>query len=75
MDQVFVNISVSTANLVHSPVDMTLIWSIYEFRAFSSSIIQDLVKVHKSLMVELQESILDKNALNLYQIFITYKDR
>ncbi|XP_067108736.1 guanine nucleotide exchange factor VAV3b isoform X1 [Osmerus mordax] len=37
--------------------------------------ISDLVKVHKSLMVELQDSILNKNALNLYQIFITYKDR
>uniref|UniRef100_A0A674BJ46 Vav 3 guanine nucleotide exchange factor b n=1 Tax=Salmo trutta TaxID=8032 RepID=A0A674BJ46_SALTR len=37
--------------------------------------IPDLVKVHKSLMVEVQESILNKNALNLYQIFIAYKDR
>uniref|UniRef100_A0A674BJ14 Vav 3 guanine nucleotide exchange factor b n=1 Tax=Salmo trutta TaxID=8032 RepID=A0A674BJ14_SALTR len=36
--------------------------------------IPDLVKVHKSLMVEVQESILNKNALNLYQIFIAYKD-
>nr|XP_046178301.1 guanine nucleotide exchange factor VAV3b isoform X2 [Oncorhynchus gorbuscha] len=37
--------------------------------------IPDLVKVHKSLMVEVQESILNKNALNLYQVFIAYKDR
>uniref|UniRef100_UPI0037E7956D guanine nucleotide exchange factor VAV3-like isoform X1 n=1 Tax=Semicossyphus pulcher TaxID=241346 RepID=UPI0037E7956D len=37
--------------------------------------ITDLVKVHKSLMVEVQDSILNKNALNLYQIFIGYKDR
>uniref|UniRef100_A0A3Q2CX39 Osteoclast-stimulating factor 1 n=1 Tax=Cyprinodon variegatus TaxID=28743 RepID=A0A3Q2CX39_CYPVA len=37
--------------------------------------IPDLVKVHKSLMAELQDSILNKNALNLYQIFISYKDR
>lgn len=36
---------------------------------------QDLVKVHKSLMLEVQDSILNKNALNLYQIFINYKAR
>uniref|UniRef100_A0A672JMJ7 Guanine nucleotide exchange factor VAV3-like n=1 Tax=Salarias fasciatus TaxID=181472 RepID=A0A672JMJ7_SALFA len=37
--------------------------------------IPDLVKVHKSLMVEVRDSILNKNALNLYQIFISYKER
>ncbi|XP_045908829.1 guanine nucleotide exchange factor VAV3-like isoform X2 [Micropterus dolomieu] len=37
--------------------------------------IPDLVKLHKSLMVEVQDSILNKNALNLYQIFISYKER
>ncbi|KAG7229048.1 hypothetical protein INR49_013167 [Caranx melampygus] len=37
--------------------------------------IPDLVKVHKSLMVDVQDSILNKNALNLYQIFINYKER
>ncbi|KAM9845106.1 guanine nucleotide exchange factor VAV3-like isoform 2-T2 [Aulostomus maculatus] len=37
--------------------------------------IPDLVKVHKSLMVEVQDSILNKKALNLYQIFINYKER
>ncbi|XP_034039572.1 guanine nucleotide exchange factor VAV3-like isoform X2 [Thalassophryne amazonica] len=37
--------------------------------------IPDLVKVHKNLMVEVQDSIINKNALNLYQIFINYKDR
>uniref|UniRef100_A0A8C7XK04 Guanine nucleotide exchange factor VAV3 n=1 Tax=Oryzias sinensis TaxID=183150 RepID=A0A8C7XK04_9TELE len=37
--------------------------------------IPDLVKLHKSLMVDLQDSILNKNALNLHQIFISYKDR
>lgn len=36
---------------------------------------QDLVKVHKSLMGDVQDSILYKNALNLYQIFISYKER
>uniref|UniRef100_A0A3Q3FJ92 Osteoclast-stimulating factor 1 n=1 Tax=Labrus bergylta TaxID=56723 RepID=A0A3Q3FJ92_9LABR len=39
------------------------------------SIEKDLVKVHKSLMVDVQDSILNKNALNLHQIFISYKDR
>ncbi|XP_069367941.1 guanine nucleotide exchange factor VAV3-like isoform X7 [Paralichthys olivaceus] len=37
--------------------------------------IPDLVKVHKSLMVDVQDSILNKNALNLYQIFLSYKER
>ncbi|KAM9322710.1 guanine nucleotide exchange factor VAV3-like isoform 2-T2 [Pholidichthys leucotaenia] len=37
--------------------------------------IPDLVKVHKSLMVDVQESISNYNALNLYQIFINYKER
>ncbi|KAJ8274427.1 hypothetical protein COCON_G00090520 [Conger conger] len=37
--------------------------------------ISDLVKVHKSLMQDIQDSILNKDAQNLYQIFITYKER
>ncbi|XP_061652960.1 guanine nucleotide exchange factor VAV3-like isoform X1 [Phyllopteryx taeniolatus] len=37
--------------------------------------IPDLVRVHKSLMADIQDSILNKNALNLYQIFINYKER
>ncbi|XP_008275390.1 guanine nucleotide exchange factor VAV3-like isoform X3 [Stegastes partitus] len=37
--------------------------------------IPDLVEVHKSLTVDVQDSILNKNALNLYQIFISYKER
>ncbi|XP_076004910.1 guanine nucleotide exchange factor VAV3-like isoform X1 [Genypterus blacodes] len=37
--------------------------------------IPDLVKVHKSLMADVQDSILNNNALNLYQIFINYKER
>uniref|UniRef100_A0A8C6PD24 Vav 3 guanine nucleotide exchange factor b n=1 Tax=Nothobranchius furzeri TaxID=105023 RepID=A0A8C6PD24_NOTFU len=37
--------------------------------------IPDLVKLHKSLMVDVQDSILNKNALNLHQIFIDYKER
>uniref|UniRef100_A0A6Q2YYA3 Vav guanine nucleotide exchange factor 3 n=1 Tax=Esox lucius TaxID=8010 RepID=A0A6Q2YYA3_ESOLU len=37
--------------------------------------IPDLVKVHKSLMVEIQESVCHQCAQNLYQIFINYKER
>ncbi|XP_049332703.1 guanine nucleotide exchange factor VAV3b isoform X2 [Astyanax mexicanus] len=37
--------------------------------------IPDLVKVHKSLVVDLQDSIQHKNASNLSQIFLIYKDR
>nr|XP_057917275.1 guanine nucleotide exchange factor VAV3-like isoform X2 [Doryrhamphus excisus] len=37
--------------------------------------IPDLVKVHQNLMVDIRDSILNKNALNLYQIFISYKER
>uniref|UniRef100_A0A8C8GG00 Vav guanine nucleotide exchange factor 3 n=1 Tax=Oncorhynchus tshawytscha TaxID=74940 RepID=A0A8C8GG00_ONCTS len=37
--------------------------------------IPDLVKVHKSLMVEIQDSVRHKSAQNIYQIFIHYKER
>ncbi|XP_037132939.1 guanine nucleotide exchange factor VAV3-like isoform X1 [Syngnathus acus] len=37
--------------------------------------IPDMVKVHKSLMADVQDSIVNKNALNLYRIFISYKER
>uniref|UniRef100_A0A673FU79 Guanine nucleotide exchange factor VAV3-like n=1 Tax=Sinocyclocheilus rhinocerous TaxID=307959 RepID=A0A673FU79_9TELE len=35
----------------------------------------DLVKIHKSLLAEIQDSVQNKNAENLHQIFIIYKDR
>uniref|UniRef100_A0A665X2F7 Vav guanine nucleotide exchange factor 3 n=1 Tax=Echeneis naucrates TaxID=173247 RepID=A0A665X2F7_ECHNA len=35
----------------------------------------DLVKVHKCLLLEIQESIHHRSAQNLYQIFITFKER
>uniref|UniRef100_A0A8K9VB44 Vav guanine nucleotide exchange factor 3 n=1 Tax=Oncorhynchus mykiss TaxID=8022 RepID=A0A8K9VB44_ONCMY len=38
-------------------------------------VFQDLVKVHKSLMVEIQDSVRHKSAQNIYQIFIHYKER
>uniref|UniRef100_A0A673G460 Vav 3 guanine nucleotide exchange factor b n=1 Tax=Sinocyclocheilus rhinocerous TaxID=307959 RepID=A0A673G460_9TELE len=37
--------------------------------------IPDLVKVHKNLLAEIQDSVQNKNAENLHQIFIIYKDR
>uniref|UniRef100_A0A673MMW0 Guanine nucleotide exchange factor VAV3-like n=1 Tax=Sinocyclocheilus rhinocerous TaxID=307959 RepID=A0A673MMW0_9TELE len=37
--------------------------------------IPDLVKVHTSLLREVQDSVLMHNASNLYQIFIKYKER
>ncbi|KAK3551093.1 hypothetical protein QTP70_012455 [Hemibagrus guttatus] len=37
--------------------------------------IPDLVKVHKSLLQDLQNSISHQSASNLYQIFIDYKER
>ncbi|XP_026115201.1 guanine nucleotide exchange factor VAV3-like isoform X3 [Carassius auratus] len=37
--------------------------------------IPDLVKVHVSLLREVQDSVLMHNASNLYQIFIKYKER
>uniref|UniRef100_H2ZVV4 Vav guanine nucleotide exchange factor 3 n=1 Tax=Latimeria chalumnae TaxID=7897 RepID=H2ZVV4_LATCH len=37
--------------------------------------IPELVKVHKSLTQDIQDSILNKNDKNLYQIFLNYKER
>lgn len=37
--------------------------------------LQDLVKVHKCLMAEIQDSVENKNAENLHHIFIVYKDK
>ncbi|EPQ03876.1 Guanine nucleotide exchange factor VAV3, partial [Myotis brandtii] len=37
--------------------------------------IPELVKVHRNLMQEIHDSIVNKNDQNLYQIFINYKER
>ncbi|KAG7275791.1 hypothetical protein CRUP_038271 [Coryphaenoides rupestris] len=37
--------------------------------------ISELVKVHKSLLVEIQDSVQHKSALNLYRVFISFKER
>lgn len=36
---------------------------------------KELVKVHRNLMQEIHDSIINKNDQNLYQIFINYKER
>ncbi|KTG39794.1 hypothetical protein cypCar_00047878, partial [Cyprinus carpio] len=36
---------------------------------------KDLVKIHRSLLAEIQDSVQNRNAENLHQIFIIYKDR
>uniref|UniRef100_A0A8C0CIZ8 Vav guanine nucleotide exchange factor 3 n=1 Tax=Balaenoptera musculus TaxID=9771 RepID=A0A8C0CIZ8_BALMU len=36
---------------------------------------QELVKVHRNLMQEIHDSIVNKNDQNLYQVFINYKER
>ncbi|KAF7222145.1 transcript variant X2 [Nothobranchius furzeri] len=68
IDNVFVNIPVS-----HAAVSLLLLSAIRYKQSVHS--MQDLVKLHKSLMVDVQDSILNKNALNLHQIFIDYKER
>ncbi|KAM7370102.1 hypothetical protein PAMP_011383 [Pampus punctatissimus] len=37
--------------------------------------VPDLVKVHKCLLLEIQDSVQYRSAQNLYQIFITFKER
>eukprot|EP00069_Balaena_mysticetus_P009923 bmy_06488T0 len=37
--------------------------------------IPELVKVHRNLMQEIHDSIVNKNDQNLYQVFINYKER
>ncbi|XP_053324851.1 guanine nucleotide exchange factor VAV3 [Spea bombifrons] len=37
--------------------------------------ISELVKVHRSLMLEINDSIKQKNSQNLYMVFLTYKER
>ncbi|KAI4590698.1 hypothetical protein MJG53_001747 [Ovis ammon polii x Ovis aries] len=39
------------------------------------SIEKELVKVHRNLMQEIHDSIVNKNDQNLYQVFINYKER
>ena len=36
---------------------------------------KELVKVHRNLVQEIHDSIVNKNDQNLYQVFINYKER
>lgn len=38
-------------------------------------VFQELVRVHKCLLLEIQDSVHHKSAQNLYQIFIAFKER
>lgn len=40
-----------------------------------SAFFKDLVKVHKCLLVEVQDSLHHRSAQNLYQIFLNFKER
>uniref|UniRef100_A0A3B3CC98 Vav guanine nucleotide exchange factor 3 n=1 Tax=Oryzias melastigma TaxID=30732 RepID=A0A3B3CC98_ORYME len=42
---------------------------------FFALVCQDLVRVHKCLLLEVQDSVLHRSAQNLYQIFIAFKER
>lgn len=39
------------------------------------AVFKDLVKIHRSLTQDISDSIINKNDQNLYQIFISYKER
>lgn len=45
------------------------------FKSYSVCVFQDLVKVHKSLLQEIQDSVQHRSAQNLHQIFIAFKER
>ncbi|XP_078147675.1 guanine nucleotide exchange factor VAV3 [Centroberyx gerrardi] len=58
----------------HFMTPLTMFFSTVEMEKVFVNI-PDLVKVHKSLLVEVQDSVQHKSAQNLYQIFITFKER
>lgn len=45
------------------------------YRGIFALVFQELVKVHKCLLLEIQDSVHHRSAQNLYQIFITSKER
>ncbi len=71
IDKIFINIPVSKADCNVSAIFFvpTNLNDVYICAS------QDLVKLHKSLLTEIQDSVQNKNAENLHQIFIIYKDR
>ncbi len=72
IDKIFINISVSKADHNVSAFYLSDISNKFKYVYICAS--QDLVKVHKSLLAEMQDSVQNKNAENLHQIFIIYKD-
>lgn len=49
-------------------------WSCFLI-SFNIFFLKELVKVHRNLMQEIHDSIVNKNDQNLYQVFINYKER
>uniref|UniRef100_A0A3Q3VYZ3 Uncharacterized protein n=1 Tax=Mola mola TaxID=94237 RepID=A0A3Q3VYZ3_MOLML len=58
----------------HFMTPLTMFLSMAEMEKMFVNI-PDLVRVHKCLLLEIQDSILHRSAQNLYQIFITFKER
>uniref|UniRef100_A0A8K9VF10 Vav guanine nucleotide exchange factor 3 n=1 Tax=Oncorhynchus mykiss TaxID=8022 RepID=A0A8K9VF10_ONCMY len=61
--------------LVIGGFNLLSLWVFSVCLSWTVVVFQDLVKVHKSLMVEIQDSVRHKSAQNIYQIFIHYKER
>ncbi|XP_061568912.1 guanine nucleotide exchange factor VAV3 isoform X1 [Cololabis saira] len=58
----------------HFMMPLTVFFSMEEMAKVFVNI-PDLVKVHKCLLLEIQDSLHHRSAQNLYQIFIAYKER
>uniref|UniRef100_A0A674N6W5 Vav 3 guanine nucleotide exchange factor b n=1 Tax=Takifugu rubripes TaxID=31033 RepID=A0A674N6W5_TAKRU len=73
IEKVLKCLEMMTHNLYHRPRFLVLIKRSVLIPGLKRN--SDLVKVHRSLFLDVQDSILNKNASNLYQIFISYKER
>uniref|UniRef100_A0A3P9K8H1 Vav guanine nucleotide exchange factor 3 n=1 Tax=Oryzias latipes TaxID=8090 RepID=A0A3P9K8H1_ORYLA len=58
----------------HFMTPLTMFLSLVEIEKVFVNI-PELVRVHKCLLLELQDSVLHRSAQNLYQIFIAFKER
>uniref|UniRef100_A0A673CIB7 Vav guanine nucleotide exchange factor 3 n=1 Tax=Sphaeramia orbicularis TaxID=375764 RepID=A0A673CIB7_9TELE len=58
----------------HFMTPLTMYLSVAEMEKVFVNI-PDLVKVHKCLLLEIQDSVVHRSAQNLFQIFITFKER
>ncbi|XP_034428126.1 guanine nucleotide exchange factor VAV3 isoform X1 [Hippoglossus hippoglossus] len=58
----------------HFMTPLTMFLSMVEMESVFVNI-PELVKVHKCLLLEIQDSVHQRSAQNLYQIFITFKER